>query len=485
MNIAISSAFRRIKEIGIRKVLGSERRTIIWQFLYENIFLCFLALIFGTILAQLLYLPVFCNFLEIQEIETIFISGNLWIFLPVLLFFISICGGAYPAFYISSFQPVNILKGKNKIEGKKRFSRLSIIFQFIFTFILITLSVVVTKNAEYQKSIDWGYGQEQIITVPLNESKYYTIFKEEIEKNPDIVSIAGTKDHIGRTSDIEIIEYQGKKHEVIKFEVGSNYLETMKIRLISGELFNPEIREKTGRSAIINQEFLRYMNWENTTDKYIEINNEKYRVAGVVEDFHYQYFFEKIHPVILRLTTEDNYKYLITKVKAGRVNLTSELFKKTWKKLIVNEPYDGFFQDEIFAFGFKAEEDVSFLFSFYAVNALIISCMGLFGLASINISKRKKEIGIRKVLGAGIPSLLRLVNKEFIVLILISSIIAAPVSYVFVKSALEAIHDYYIPITAGFFIFTFFVIIVTSLLSISSLLYKAASTNPANTIRHE
>ncbi|MFC1725296.1 ABC transporter permease [candidate division KSB1 bacterium] len=485
MNIAISTAFRRLKEIGIRKVLGSERKDIIMQFLYENIFLCFLALIIGTILAQLLYLPVFCKFLEIKDIESIFIAGDLWIFLPVLLFLISICAGAYPAFYISSFQPVNILRGKYKIGGRKLFTRISIIFQFIFTFILITLSVVVARNAEYQKTIDWGYDQEQIITVPVNNSKYFSTFREEIKNNPDIISIAGTEDHIGRTFEIEIIEYEGKKHEVMKFEVGSNYLEIMKIRLISGELFNPQLREKSGRSVIINQEFLRYMNWENTTYKYIEINNEDYRVAGVVEDFHYQYFFEKIRPVILRLTTEDNYKYLITKVKAGRVNSTSEFLKKTWKKLIVNEPYGGFFQDDIFALNFKAEEDVSILFSFYALNALIISCLGLFGLASVNISKRKKEIGIRKVHGAGVFSLLKLVNKEFLVLIVISSVIATPVSYLLVKSALEAIHDYFIPITAVFFIFTFIVILVTSILSISSLLYKAANTNPVNTIRNE
>jgi putative ABC transport system permease protein len=485
VNIAIGSASGRLKEIGIRKVLGSNKREIIKQFLGENILLCFIALIIGAFLAQTFFLPAFYKYANTPSLGNIFINLNVWIFLPVLLLFVGFCAGAYPAFYISKFQPANIFKGKQVIGGKKIFTRILITFQFILTFILISLSIIITQNAKYQQALDWGYDQDQIIVVPINGKQQYTTYKNEISKNPNVLSIAGTRQHIGRSSGNVVMEYEGEKNEVIKFEIGADYLETMKIRLKSGRVFNPELSMDNTQTVIVNEQFVENMNWQDPIGKYIRIDNSEYSIIGVVEDFHYRNFMAPIKPIFFHLTKEENFNYLLVKIKSGTVFKTAEFLNETWEKLFPDMPYDAFYQDQVFEAYFRGENNISKLFWIFALIALILSSMGLFGLASININKRTKEIGIRKVLGANVLSLLNLMNTQFLKLLIISTIIASPLSYLMIKSMMDNMHKFHIPITAGQFVLTFILILFTAITTISALIYRAANINPVETLKYE
>jgi len=485
VNIAISSASRRLKEIGIRKVLGSNKLGIIQQFLGENILLCLIALIIGAGLTQTVFLPAFYKYTGIPPLGNVFTNMHLWIFLPLLLVFVGLSAGVYPAFYISAFQPATIFRGKQKLSGKKLFTRVLITFQFVVTFLLLILTIVVGQNAKYQRSLDWGYNQNQIVVVPLNSTEQFNQIKNEIRENPKILDIAGARQHIGRSLATEIVEFQGKKHEVKKFEIGKKYTETMQIRLNQGRLFNPDLSTDFSQSVIINQQFAEKLEWQNPIGQYIRVQNKDHLVIGVVENFHYDDFTAPIEPTIFSLTDEKYFNFLLTKMKAGTVVQTADYLSKTWKTLFPDDPYNAFYQDQLFASFFRGEENITKLFSLFAVVALIISCMGLFGLASVNINKRIKEISVRKVLGAKTLGLMNLINRQFLVLLIISSFIATPLGYLMVKAIMGSVHHYHIPISISQFVFTFVIILLTAVLTISSLLYRAANINPVETLKYE
>lgn len=485
INIALASTSKRLKEIGIRKVLGSKKWEIVKQFIGENILLCFIALIVGLFLTQILFLPVFSTLGSIPPLENMIFNAHLWLFLPVLLFFTALLSGAYPAFFISSYQPANIFNGEKRSRSKKLLTRISLTLQFIFTFILITFALIVNRNAEYQRNLDWGYNQEHIIVVPLSDKKQFDLYKNEIVTNPHIINIAGANQHIGKGTGTAIIEIDDKKFETRRFEVGTNYLETMGVRLKDGRFFNPDLITDRTQSVIVNEQFVKNLSLKDPIGTYISINNLNFLIIGVVENFHYRNFMSKIEPVVIHLSEENNFNYLIAKIEKGISVQTFEQLKEKWKQLLPDKPNKAFYQDQVFESYFQGEEKISKLFFFFAFIALIISCMGLFGLASVNIANQTKEIAVRKVLGAEKFGLIKLINKQFVILLLIAMIIATPLAYQMTKSVMDAMHGFHLPITTIHFIFTSIIILFTAILTTSSLIYRAACINPAEALKYE
>jgi putative ABC transport system permease protein len=259
----------------------------------------------------------------------------------------------------------------------------------------------------------------------------------------------------------------------------------MKIRLKEGRLFDENMSTDIFESVIVNETFVDEMGWDQAIDKKIKFNNREYNIIGVVEDFHYNYFYSYIRPVVFRLTESENFNYIVAKVKEGKTAQTNEFLQAAWSRLIPLEPYSAFYQAEVFDFNLYEEERMGELFGIFAFIALIISCMGLFGLVSINIAKRKKEIGIRKALGADIRNIFILLNRPYFIMLLISTILAAPVSYLLVKSAMDSVHQYHIEISVIHFIITLGVILLTALLSAFMFVLKAARSNPVDSLRYE
>jgi ABC-type antimicrobial peptide transport system permease subunit len=485
MNIAIVSGTRRLREIGIRKVLGSRRIHLITQYIGENTLLCVFALILGTGLAKLFFIPSFSNLFDLPLKLDLLGNMRLLAFLVSMIALTSLGGSAYPAFYVSGFQPVNILRGKQKPKGKSLFTRILLTFQFALTFITVTTAVILVQNARYQRNRDWGYNQNGVITVRLDGKKHYTIFKNEVDKNPDILQAAGSMIHIGRGWGGAVAEIAGTKYEIKCLFVGYDYLETMGIRLKQGRFFDRKFSTDLDQSIVINNKFAESMNWENPLGKTVVIDKKTFFVIGVVDDFHYASFRTKIEPAIFRMAAEDRFGYLSVRVKADVVPQTAEYLKETWARLIPDTPYRSFFQDEVFESYFKDQNNIIRLFSFTAGITLIIACMGLFGLVSISIDKRMREISIRKVLGATIAHVVRIVNKEFVTVLLVSTVVASPLGYLLLKSLFDSYYEYHIPIALPPFVFTFALIAVTSLITISSLIYKVVVSNPVDILREE
>lgn len=487
MNIAIATAARRMKEIGVRKVVGGTRKQLIIQFLTENVALTLIALLVGIALAYFFFTPAFNTmFLDDEELMLSFGQDfSLWFFLVGLLVTIGLVSGAYPALYISAFKPVSIFQGKQKLTSKSLFTSTFLTFQFVLAFITIMASFVFTKNAQYQASLDWGYDQEHVLSVYVKDGSHYEVMANRVREHPDVLAVAGSYHHISRSRGYAVLDLNGNKVESIRMNVGFDYLETMNLQLVEGRFFDEAYGSDTQTAIIVNETFAENLGWDTPVGQTIREDSVLYTVIGVVADFYYEDFFDAIEPVLLRVQESSEARYLTVRTAAGRGVAVAEFVEAEWRERYPDEPYYAHFQDTMFDGFYRENQNIARVFIFTAAMALVISCMGLFGLAAQNISRRMKEISIRKVLGASVFGVAQLVNRGFVILLVIASIIAAPLSYVMLNALLDSLFPYHAAIGATPLIVSFVVLVLTALLTISSQVNKVVHANPADVLRNE
>jgi len=488
VNISLASATRRLKEIGIRKVVGSQRLQLIKQFLGENLLLCFTALVIGVFLTKFVFIPGLFEITGQNEEFSLleFLSNShLWGFFVILLLITGFGAGIYPALFISKLQPVKILKGRFRLTSKKRFTGVLLSLQFGITFLIMCLVVTIWQNNRYQMKRDWGYNQEHVINIRLENSLQFDVLKNVISQNPDVIKIAGTVHPLGQTQQQAVIEIAANKHEVINFDVGSGYLETLGIRLRKGRLFNQDLSTDYEGTLIVNELFLQEVGWENAIDQTVRFKNKIYTVIGVVEDFHYDNFFNEIRPVTFRLVPDDDLRYLTIRVQANKSVQSANAFQQNWQQLFPDIPYNSFFQDSVFESAFRNNMSITKIFAATAIITLVISCMGLFGLVTLMISKRSKEFSIHKVLGASVLQISHLITRRFILIVAASIIVALPGGYFFLNGLLDGVYRYRMPIGAFPFVLAGLVMLFTAILTIASQVYKSAVRNPIEAIRYE
>jgi len=277
MNISVVSATRRLKEICVRKVMGSQRHELVKQFLAENLILCFLALVLGVILGEFFFVPGFNHLFGVFDLEMDLVgNARLWIFLVSLLVLTGVVAAAYPAFYISSFQPLDILRSKSLRGGKTYFTKTLLTFQFILSFVSLVGRFAFIQNNEYQHNRDWGYEQAQVVVVPLSNETQFTQFKNSAQQHANIMMTAGAKNHIARSIARTTIEILENKYEVADFGVGFNYFETMGLRLEQGRIFQRERQLDARESILVNQSFVNMIDWQEPIGQQILIASKKY-----------------------------------------------------------------------------------------------------------------------------------------------------------------------------------------------------------------
>ena len=387
------------------------------------------------------------NFLG-DEIKISFAeSQGLWIALVALLALTGLASGGYPAFYVSRFQPITIIRGQQTLGSGNIFTRVFLTLQFVLAFITMITGVVFMRNASFQASRDWGYNQEQTYVVPISESWQYAAFQNELEQIPNVVSFAGSRSHIGISSEQIVVDIQGKKVEAVRFDVGFGYLETLDFGLKEGRFFGEAYGTDRERVVLINETFARNQDWDVAIGEQVRIDSLALTVVGVVEDFHYHDFYERIRPTMFFVSEEAGFEYISMTFEAGTGMQMAGVGESTWKRLFPDQPYNGFFQDTVFASFFRETNNIKHIFTFVALMALIISCMGLFGLASQNIARRMKEISIRKVLGASVGRVAVRVNRAFIIQVFLAAVTAIPLSYFFLTALLNAMYAF--PMTIG------------------------------------
>lgn len=485
MNLALASATKRLKEIALRKVFGSARRGIINQFLIENVLLCLFALMIGTALSYLLILPGLNSLIPVT-IPFVFSSAKIAIlFFVGLLIIIGLASGAYPAFYISRFQPVRIFAGKQKFGRKNVFSKILLTFQFIIAFTTVIGSFVFTDNAMYLKEKDWGYNQANVMSIPVSDSKTFDGLRDKALQNKDITSIAGAKYHIARAQKMTTIDHLESQFAVMSYEVGFNYLETMNIRLLEGRFFEDSKASDLTQSIVVSKDMVEKLGFQNPLEEKIKFDSINYRIIGVVDNFYYNDFFQERHPVFFRMASEEEFSYMVLKSTSGSLKEVNDYMKAAWLSVAPNDPYDGKYQDDVFQRFYNDNEGNIIIIGFVSVVAIILASIGLFGLLSLNTTKRLKEFSIRKALGAGQLSIIKLANKDYMWMVLISFFVGAPIGYLLIMQLINKL--YTDPQGSGWtpFILALLIMLFTIVLTVSGQVLKASRANPAENLRTE
>lgn len=488
VNIALASGSRRHREIGIRKVIGCQRSQLIYQFLGENLLMCLMALFVGLLLTEFVLLPGLMEIMGNTAKLTLFdLWGNwrLWLFLASLLLLTGIGAGAYPALVISRLQPISIMSDKTKIAGKKRFTGLLLSLQFGIAFIIICMVVTFLQNNRYQMNRDWGYSQEHVINIRLEKGEQFGVLRNSIARNPDVIQTAGSAHAVGRSSDQAVVEFEAEKHEVIRLDAGLNYLETLGMCLKEGRFFLPDHISDQDSSIVVNERFLQEMEWQSGSGRVVRYENRAYTVIGVIEDFHHDFFFEEIKPVFFRLVPEDEFCILSIKVKTGTGVQSAMTFQEAWRQLFPDSEYHSFFQDSVFERGYRNNMTITKIFTATAIITLIICCMGLFGLVTLMITRRLKELSIHKVLGASTIQIANLIARRFILLLLGAILAGFPLSYFFLQFLLDGIYRYHMSLGAVPFVLAALAVLTAAGATIAAQVYKAAVRNPINAIRYE
>jgi len=499
MNLSTSNSSKRASEVGVRKVLGAEKRSLLWQFLGESLLMAGIALIFALLLVQLL-LPLFEK--ASGKTITITFQQHAIVFASFILLAIitGLFAGSYPAFYLSSFKPIQVLKGK----FKNSFAAVSlrkgmVVFQFVISIALIVASVVIAKQMKYMRSKDLGFHKEQQIVLPLRSSTAkhtYTSMRTEVSNMPGINSVGASLYYPGIFNPMDWMVYregqtkEQSKRIYINF-VDYDFLKTLGIQPREGRIFSEQFPADTTDGIVINEQTIKEFGFTSAKDavgKWIgfEPADSQYRlnIVGVVKDFHFKDFHVPIEPFGFLLSTSNNFNYIIANAKGGNINGTLRSLENTWKKLNPNEPFEYSFLDEDFQKNFEAENRQARLINYFTVIAIIISCLGLFGLATFSAEQRTKEIGVRKVLGASVTKIVALLSKDFLKLVGLAIIIACPLAWFAMDKWLQNF-VYRTNVSWQVFALTTILAVCIAMLTISFQAIKAAIANPVKSLRTE
>lgn len=486
INISIVSATSRLKEIGLRKTIGGTRAQIITQFIAENTILCLLALIFGYLLTVGFTLPGFNTIVgKSSPLVLDLANARLWLYLIMLFSIVSFGSAAYPAFFVSRFRPVAIFKGGLKLTSKNYFANTLLAVQFIISFITISLAVVFVLNSHFLRNRDWGYNKEQTISISLVNSDQYHEIKDVLVQNPDISIISGAQNQMGYWTEENTLEYESKKLNGRKILCGYEYLDVLGMRLKAGRFFENNSANDLKEAVVVNETLANQLSLTEPIGERLILDGKAQYIVGVVEDFHFMHFGHEIKPLFFKLTREENFNYLSFRTVPGKAVVAEKFIRETWKKLYPDNTYFGNFQSEAFARYYSDEKGVSNLMVGIAGLAILIASMGLFGLVSLFIAKRMKEFSIRKVMGASIKEIGYQVSKGFIWVIVIASILGAPLAFLMSKSVIESLYSYHAPLNSVPLMLTATILIFTALVTVSTQILKAIGVSPAEQLRNE
>ncbi len=490
MNLSTARSEKRAKEVGIRKTVGSLRSQIIKQFFAESYLVVLLAFILSLILVAL-FLPLF-NDVAGKKIEITWTSPVFWSFSIIFILITGLVSGSYPALYLSSFNPLKVLKGTFRVGKFAAVPRKVLVtVQFTVSVMLIIGTIVVYQQIQHAKNRPIGYTRQGLINIYLEPEikEHFEAVRTELKnlgaieemavsQSPltDVWNSAGGYDWEGKDPNMEVNFPTSK----VSYDFGK----TVNWKIKKGRDFSQKF--KTDSNAfVINESAAKFIGFKDPIGKILKWNNERVTIIGVVSDIMQESPFYPVRPSLYYVGDYDGMTNLIIKLNPQK-NVAQQLaaIEQVYKKYCHSFPFTYKFVDEKFAGKFQAEERIGKLASYFAVLAIFISCLGLFGMASFVAEQRTKEIGIRKVLGASVGNLWRLLSTEFFVLVLVSCIVATPIAWYYLKSWLTN-YDYRITIGWSVFVLAAGVALIITLLTVSFQAIKAALTNPVKSLRSE
>jgi putative ABC transport system permease protein len=494
INLATARAGSRGKEVGIRKTVGATQQQLTKQFLGESFVLTFFSIIVSLAAACLLF-PIFKRIAGSEIPMDIFLSwinaaGFFGLFLMV-----GFLAGAYPSFYLSALKPLNVLKsshGTGRSGGQKKFRNALIVFQFGVTIVLLVAAVTIQKQLIFIKNQDIGYNRENVVTVRIwnDESRdNYQTIKRELLKNPQILSAAVANTApllLTEANNIQVETDTGEMVElpmVTTYFIDEDYVELFNMKLTAGRNFSLNLAADISNQVILNETAIRMVGLEDPVGKRIHKWGQNMRIIGVVNDFHFTSFRTKIEPLMFQYRPERSHVFLI-KIEGHHIRPTLEYIDSTFRKLSPNFTFDYVLMDDLYGNLYEKEGELGGIVLSFSILATIIAAIGLYGLISFVVGKKTKEIGIRKILGASIFSVVGVILRQFCMPIAFAMMISLPFAYYFAHVWLEGF-VYRIGLNVGLFAFSIAIILTVAILSIARQTIKAVLTNPATTLKQE
>jgi putative ABC transport system permease protein len=484
-SIAISS--RRLKEIGIRKVMGGMRSQLIFQFLGENLILCFLGLAAGLLIAEWM-VPAYDSLWPWLELKLSYAENmGFLLFLGALLLMTALIAGGYPSFYVTSFEPVTILKGKAKFGGTNWFTRILLGGQFVISLLSIIMGVAFYRNGEYQKEYDLGFATHGVISVWVNNEGAYNTYRDALSTNKDIDLIAGTRHHIANSWNNDPVKYESLEREVDIFETGDGYFEAMDMKLISGRNFQKDSETDRKESILVTEELVKQFGWTDNPigKRLVWMDTVQWYVVGVVKNIYARALWEPIQPMIIRYTSPDKYQQVVVKMDPKKITSVNEFMEKKWKEVFPNTVYNGQMIDQELQETADINNNIVTMFGFLGFFAALMTGIGMFTLVSLNIVKKMKEIGVRKVLGASVFNIASVINLEFVINLGIATIIGGAAGYMMADSLMDSIWEYYLKLGALTLMISVSGMLIIAIASVGYKTITTASLNPTKTLRDE
>jgi putative ABC transport system permease protein len=502
MNLATARAANRAKEVGLRKTLGARRGQLIHQFLAESMMLVALAL-GGVVVLVTLFLPVFNRFADKALAAGVLVHWTVPLAVLATVVLVGSLAGGYPAFHLSRFRPVRVLKGATTATGRPaaaRFRRSLVVFQFVISIGLISGTGVVHQQLDYMQNERLGFNKEHVVLVPLRdlENQFrHEVLKGTWEQLPGVEAVTASSGMPGLGSGVYDFLVKPQKAaqdslEMLTLTVDHDYVKTYGLEIVAGRDFSEDFSTDATEALLINESAARRLGWTDPVGRKLTLqvwlNAEIQKpgtVVGVVRDFQYHSLHRAIDPLVLHiLPSSYYYDYLSVRLHPGHLPETLAALEATWTRFNPERPFEYTFLDDQFDALYRAEARLSGLFGVFTGLAVVIACLGLFGLAAFTAETRTKEIGIRKVLGASAGSIVGLLSKDFLALVGLAFVIAAPVSFVLMRNWLEHF-AYRIELGPGVFLLTGGLVVLIALLTVSYQSIKAALADPVKSLRYE
>ena len=493
MNLATASAARRATEVGIRKVAGAEKKKLIWQFLAESFLISVMALILAVVLVEL-FLPGFNRIagkgLQLKSLGTLRLLGGL-LFIGM---FVGFASGSYPAFFLSSFKPTDVLKsGAMRGARGATLRRILVTLQFVVTIVLFICTILVNRQMNYLRDKDLGFNKENLVVIDrayvLEEQ--IEAFRQELLKNPSIEQVTVTSavpgGLIGDNAFLPEGASTNETHAINVMYVDWYFHETYELELVAGRWFQEDVPTDSF-ALVISESAARALNFEDPLNKRIytqfgEETGDPHHIIGVVKDFHFQSLHQEIRPLIMQFNSQSNYQMTV-RISSSNTGLTLDYIEKTWNAFREQQPIHMTFLEEELAALYSNEEKTAIIFNIFSVLAIFIAALGLLGLASFSAAQRTKEVGIRKAMGASIASVLLALSREYIWLILIATLAAWPLGYFFMKDWLQ---DYpmRVALDPAVFLISSLMAFLIAAITVLLRIYQSASANPVKSLRYE
>lgn len=500
MNLSTAKSSQRMKEVGIRKVLGANRSSLIRQFLSESVLMSVIA--FFIAWALFFFLLPFFNQMVGRNITFSFAENKLMVtgFLALALV-TGFIAGSYPAFYLSSFLPIKSLKGKmSNTLAVVNLRKTLVVFQFVISVVLIISSVIIVSQMNYLNRKDLGFIKDQQLVIPLRSSTAKNIsisLKNALKKNPQVIDAGASMYYPGIMNPSDNMMYregqsmnEGKRVRIN--HVDFDFLKTLGVQLVAGRLFNSEYPTDTSFRMVVNESTIKEIGFpsaEKAVGSHIHFDwqgkSYKFEILGVVKDFHFEDLHKPIAPFAFEAASAPaSLNYLVVHAKTDNIGKLAKNIEQEWRKLNPSEPFEFSFLDEDFQHNYDAETRLTYMVQVFTIIAIFISCLGLFGLATFSAEQRTKEIGIRKVLGATASNLVFLISKDFIKLVLIAIILASPLAWWIMSHWLQDF-AYRTSISWTVFVISAFFACLIAFLTICTQAIRAALANPVKSLRTE